>query len=48
MASCDVLKITVSGQGGHGALPHLNNDVILAASCIVQALTVIPARDVNT
>lgn len=35
MASCDVLEITISGQGGHGALPHNNNDVILTTACLI-------------
>lgn len=35
MASNDVIEIIIRGQGGHGALPHLNNDVILAGACLV-------------
>jgi len=32
MASNDIFEINIKGKGGHGALPHLNNDVILAGS----------------
>ncbi|HRS01672.1 MAG TPA: M20 family metallopeptidase [Bacteroidota bacterium] len=35
MASTDELHITISGKGGHGAQPHLSNDVVLAASNLV-------------
>lgn len=35
MASTDELHITIHGKGGHGAQPHLSNDVVLAASNIV-------------
>lgn len=35
MASTDELHITIHGKGGHGAQPHLSNDVVLAASSLV-------------
>ncbi len=37
MASADEIHVKVHGKGGHGALPHLVNDTVLAASqCIVS------------
>ncbi|MFZ4725950.1 MAG: M20 metallopeptidase family protein [Paludibacter sp.] len=37
MASADEIHVKVHGKGGHGALPHLINDTVLAASqCIVS------------
>lgn len=44
MASCDELYITVSGQGGHGAMPHLTTDPVLAAAHVVVALQAVRAR----
>ena len=37
MASADEIHVKIHGKGGHGALPHLVNDTVLAASqCIVS------------
>ena len=47
MASVDVAEITVKGQGGHGAMPHLARDPVVAASAIVMALQTIVARNVE-
>jgi hippurate hydrolase len=44
MASADEIHITVKGKGGHGALPHLFNDTVLATSQIVVSLQQIRAR----
>ncbi|VBB48156.1 Amidohydrolase [uncultured Paludibacter sp.] len=44
MASADEIYITVKGKGGHGALPHLCNDTVLAASQIVVALQQVKSR----
>ena len=38
MAAPDKFEILVRGKGGHGAMPHLGVDTVLAASQIVQAL----------
>jgi amidohydrolase len=38
MASTDEIFLTVSGKGGHGALPHKLNDTVLTASQIICAL----------
>jgi hippurate hydrolase len=46
MASSDTAVITVTGQGGHGAMPHLAVDPVVAASAIVMALQAIVSRNV--
>src|SRR5688572_14979340 len=47
MAAVDIAEITVRGQGGHGAMPHLARDPIVAASAIVMALQTIVARNIE-
>lgn len=47
MASSSVFTITVEGQGGHGAAPHLATDPIIAAAQIVVALQSIVSRNTN-
>lgn len=44
MASADEIYIKVKGKGGHGALPHLFNDTVLAASQILVSLQQIRSR----
>jgi amidohydrolase len=46
MAGAEIFKIKVQGKGGHGAVPHLAMDPILAAAQIVSALQGIVARNV--
>src|SRR5438874_1334751 len=46
-ASSDVVKITVFGQGGHGAVPHEARDPIVMASRIVLALQTLVSRENN-
>jgi amidohydrolase len=46
MAGAEIFKIKVDGKGGHGAVPHLAVDPILAAAQIVSALQGIVARNV--
>ncbi|SFE43301.1 amidohydrolase [Thermophagus xiamenensis] len=48
MASGDEVYLTVSGKGGHAALPHTLNDNILIASHIIVALQQIVSRMVPT
>ncbi len=38
MAGCEDLHVTISGQGGHGSLPHLAKDPVPVACEIVLAL----------
>jgi len=47
LASADVLRITVTGRGGHASTPHLANDPMPVAAAIVQALQVLVTRRVN-
>jgi hippurate hydrolase len=47
MASSDYASITLTGFGGHGAMPHKATDPIVAAASIVMALQTIVARNVD-
>ncbi len=42
-----IVQVTVKGVGGHGALPHLTADPIVAASAIVMALQTIVSRNID-
>jgi len=44
MASADEIYITVSGQGGHAAAPHLTADTVLTAAQIVVNLQQVVSR----
>jgi amidohydrolase len=44
MASGDEIFITVTGQGGHGALPHITTDTVVAMSQVVVALQQVSSR----
>ena len=46
MASSDSATITVRGKGGHGAMPQMAVDPVVAASSIVMALQTIVSRNV--
>jgi amidohydrolase len=46
MAGAEEFKITVTGKGGHGAIPQNTVDPVLAASQIVTALQSITSRNV--
>ena len=47
MASSDYASITLTGVGGHGAMPHRAADPIVAAASIVMALQTIVSRNVD-
>lgn len=47
MASADELYVTVTGKGGHGAMPHDAIDPILIASHIIIALQQIISRSID-
>jgi hippurate hydrolase len=47
MASSDYASVTLTGVGGHGALPHRAADPVVAAASIVMALQTIVARNVD-
>lgn len=45
MASTDEIYVTITGKGGHGAMPHLVIDPVLIASHMVVALQQIVSRN---
>ena len=45
MASSNDFKITITGKGGHGAMPHMGNDPIPIACQIVTAFQTIISRN---
>ena len=47
MASADRFTITLSGRGGHGAMPHQTRDPIVVAAQLVTALQTIVSRTVD-
>ncbi len=47
MASSDDVSITLTGLGGHGAMPHRAQDPIVAAAAIVMTLQTIVSRNVD-
>ncbi|WP_159347197.1 M20 aminoacylase family protein [Roseomonas harenae] len=47
MAAVADIRITVTGKGAHGAMPHQGNDPIVIAAQIVTALQSIVARNVE-
>ncbi len=47
MASSDDVTITVTGTGGHGAMPHRAADPVVAAASIVMALQTVVSRNVD-
>jgi amidohydrolase len=47
MAAAERWSLTVTGSGGHGALPHQTADPIVAAAQIVTALQTIVSRNVD-
>jgi hippurate hydrolase len=47
MASSDYATVTITGQGGHGAMPHRAADPIVAAASIVMALQTIVSRNID-
>ncbi len=47
MAAADSFTITVRGAGGHGAMPHLATDPVVAAAALVTALQSLVSREVD-
>ena len=47
MASSDDVTINLSGHGGHGAMPHLAADPVVAAASIVMALQTVVSRNID-
>lgn len=46
-ASADGLRLRVRGRGGHGAMPHLSVDPIVAAAEIVVAIQTLVSREIS-
>lgn len=46
MAAAEIFKVTIRGRGGHGAVPHLAVDPVLAAAQVITALQSIVSRNV--
>ena len=46
-AAVTVVKITITGQGGHGSSPHKLRDPITAAAMVHSALNSIKARNID-
>ncbi len=44
MASADEIHVKINGKGGHGALPHLVNDTVLAAAQTLVSLQQVKSR----
>lgn len=47
MAAGEIFKVRLVGKGGHGAVPHLAVDPVLAAAQVISALQSVPARNVS-
>ena len=47
MASQDLLNVVIEGVGGHGSMPHLTVDPLVAASSVVMALQTVVARNID-
>ena len=46
MAASEVFDLNITGKGGHGALPHLAIDPVLAAAQVITALQSVVSRNV--
>ena len=46
-AAADMFKLTVGGHGGHGAMPHLTVDPVIAAANIINACQTVVAREIS-
>ena len=47
MAATDEVQVTLRGRGGHGAMPHLVIDPVVAAAQVISALQSIASRNVS-
>jgi amidohydrolase len=47
MAAADTFTVKITGKGGHGAVPNLCNDPILAAAQVINLLQGIVSRNVS-
>jgi hippurate hydrolase len=47
MASSDYATVSLTGVGGHGAMPHRATDPVVAAASIVMALQTVVSRNID-
>jgi len=47
MAGADRFEISITGRGGHAAMPHQAVDVVVAGSALVQALQALVSRNTD-
>ncbi len=47
MAAVDLVEITITGKGGHAAMPHLSVDPVLISAHVITALQSIVSRQVD-
>ena len=47
MAAADTFHLTVRGRGGHGAMPHLSTDPVVAAAAVIVALQPLVSRETS-
>lgn len=47
MAAVDTIKVTVTGKGGHGALPNRNVDPVVVSAAVIMNLQTIVSRKVD-
>jgi len=47
LAAADEFRLTITGRGGHGAMPHEGIDAIVIAAQVVSALQTIVSRQVD-
>ena len=47
MAAADTFHLTVAGRGGHGAMPHLSTDPVVAAAAVITALQPLVSRETS-
>jgi len=47
MAATDEIQLTLRGKGGHGAMPHLAVDPVVATAHLITALQTIASRSVS-
>jgi amidohydrolase len=47
MAAMDKFEITVRAPGGHGAMPHLTSDPVVAAAQIINSLQTVVSRSID-
>jgi len=47
LAAADEFRLTITGRGGHGAMPHEGVDAIVIAAQVVSALQTIVSRQVD-